>query len=104
MIGYTGKRYLRLLQKKNDENRCFLTLEALIDDCIFILINLYNPKIEKEQVSTLKKMNLRLETFDDLENKIIILGGGLNPFPDSILEAEAGGPVLKKSCFKTHSN
>ena len=45
-----------------------------------------------------------LETFDDLENKIIILGGELNLFPDSVLEAEAGGPVLKKSCFKTHSN
>ena len=72
----------------------------MIDDCIFILINLYNPKIEKEQVSTLKKMNLRLETFDGLENKIIIPGGGLNLFPDSILEAEAGSPVLKKILFQ----
>ena len=45
-------------------------------------------------------MNLRLETFDGLENKIIIPGGGLNLFPDSILEAEGGSPVLKKILFQ----
>ena len=45
----------------------------MIDDCVFISINLYNPNTEKEHVSTWEKMNLMLETFDDLENKIIIL-------------------------------
>ena len=49
------KKILDFKKKKNDENRCFLTLKAMIDDCIFILINLYNPNIEKEEVSTLKK-------------------------------------------------
>ena len=43
-----------------------------------------------------------LETFDDLENKIIIFGGSFNLMLDFILEAEGGSPVLKKSCFKTH--
>ena len=33
-------------------------------------------------------MNLMLETFDHLENKIIILGGDFNLFLDSVLEAE----------------
>ena len=75
----------------------FLILEAMIDDSVFILINVYNPNTEKEQVSTWEKMNLMLETFDDLVNKIIILGGDLNLFLDLILEAEGGSPVLKKS-------
>ena len=43
------------------------------------------------------KMNLMLETFDDLENKIIILGGNFNLFLDSVLEGEEGSSVLKKS-------
>ena len=62
MIGYTGKRSFKLLRKKNDENGRFLTLESMIDNCIFILINLYNPNTENKQVSTWEKMNLMLET------------------------------------------
>ena len=38
-----------------------------------------------------------LQTFDDLENKIIILGGNFNLFLDSVLEAERGSPVFKKN-------
>ena len=42
-------------------------------------------------------MNLKLETFDNLENKIIILDGDFNLFLDSVLEVEGGSPVLKRS-------
>ena len=52
---------------------------------------------EQEQVSTWEKMNLTLQTFDDLENKIIILGGDFNQFLDSVLETKGGSPVLKIS-------
>ena len=79
-------RPFKPLKKKNENGR-FLILEAMIDDCVVILINLYNPNTEKEQVSTWEKLNLMLQTFDDLENKIIILGGDFNLFLDSALEA-----------------
>ena len=95
-MGYTGKRSFKLLKKKNYENSRFLILEAMIDDYDFILINLCNQNTKKEQVSTWEKMNLMLQTFDDLENKIIILGCDINLFLDSVLEAEGGSPVLKK--------
>ena len=39
--------------------------------------------------------------FDDLENKIIILGGDFNLFLDSVPKSEGGSLVLKKNCFKT---
>ena len=65
----------------------------MIDDCVFILINLYNPSMEKEQVAKWEKMNLMLKTFDNLEMKII-LGGDFNLFLDSILEAEGGSLVF----------
>ena len=55
MIGYTGKRSFKLLKNKNDENGCYLILEAMIDDCVFILINLYYPNTENELVSTREK-------------------------------------------------
>ena len=51
----------------------------------------------QEQVSTWEKMNLMLEPFDDLENKMIILEGDFNLSLDSALEAEGVYTVLKKS-------
>ena len=89
----TRKRSFKLLKKKNDESGCSLILEGMIDDCVFILINLHNANIEKGQISTLEKINLMLQTFDDLENKIIILEDDFNLFLDSVLEAEGGSQV-----------
>ena len=43
--------------------------------------------------------HLMLETFDNLENKIIILGGGFNVFLNFVLEATGGSPVLKNLLF-----
>ena len=57
---------------------------------------MYNRNTEKEQVYKWEKLNLMPQTFDDLENKII-LGGDFNLFLNSALEAEGGSPVLKKS-------
>ena len=76
----------------------------MIDECVFILVNLYDPNTEIEQFSTWETMNLKLEKFDDLDKKIIILGGDFNLFLVSVLGAEWGSPVLKISCFKTHWN
>ena len=41
-IGYTGKRSFQFSKQKNDENGRFLILGAMIDDYVFILINLHN--------------------------------------------------------------
>ena len=41
-------------------------------------------------------MNPMLQAIDDLENKIIIIGGDFNLFLDSVLEGEGGSLVLKK--------
>ena len=71
------KIFQSFLKKKNDENGRFFILEAMIDDCVFILINMYNPNTEKGQVPTWAKMNLMLQAFDGLENKIIVLGGDI---------------------------
>ena len=48
----------------------------------------------------MEKMNLMLETFHDLENKMIIPGGDFNLMLDSIVEAEGGSLVFKKPVSK----
>ena len=55
VIGYTVKRSFKLLKNKNNENGRCLILEAMIDDYVFILINLYNPNTENKLVSTREK-------------------------------------------------
>ena len=99
-IGCTEKRSFKLLKKKNDENGPFLILEAMIEDCVFILINLYNTNTKNKLVSTWQKMNLMPQTFGDLENKIIIFGGNFNLFLEPVLGTEGGSPVLKKLLFE----
>ena len=44
-------------------------------------------------------MNLMLQIFDNLENKVIILGGDFNVVLDSVLDAEDGSLVLKNLLF-----
>ena len=58
---------------------------------------MYNPNTEKEKFSTWEKVNLMLEMFNDLENKIITFGGDFNLFLDSVLAPEGGRPGLKKA-------
>ena len=56
--------------------------------------------INQEQASTWEKMNLMLETLNDLENKKITRGGDFNLFLNSALEAEGGSLVLKNLLFQ----
>ena len=48
-------------------------------------------------------MNLVLQIFDNMK-KPIVLGGDFNLFLDSVLKAEGGSPVLKKSVSKLIKN
>ena len=78
-IGYIATKYFEVLKNKTDEKGRFLILEATIDNCVFIVINLRNPNTEKEQVSNWPKMNLIPETFDTrnirYQKHSMILGG-----------------------------
>ena len=78
---------------------------GMTGDRVFILINLYNPNTEKEQVSIWEKMNLMHETFNDLESRIIILGGDFNLLVDSVLDSLHHSGFLQRRidyffCFK----
>ena len=40
-----------------------------------MIVNVYNNNIEKDQIETFKKLNNMMETFGDLSNFSIIMGG-----------------------------
>ena len=43
----------------------------------FMIINIYNNNIEREQVTTLKKIDELMSSFDDINDYSIVMGGGL---------------------------
>ena len=52
----------------------------MVDETNFILVNIYNPNTETEQVTTLLDLGRMLETIKDFSNKHIVLAGHFNFF------------------------
>ena len=93
---YSSKKF-ELIQKLNDKNGRIIILEAKIDDDVFILVNLYNANIEKDQISTLNELNDLLESLNNISDKKVIIGGDFNFIFDTSFDALGGNPILKKS-------
>ena len=52
----------------------------MVDETNFILVNIYNPNTETEQVTTLLDLGRMLETIKDFSDKHIVLAGDFNFF------------------------
>ena len=78
-----GKKASNILNIKHDNLGRILVTEVKIDDSVFLLIKMYNANTESEQLHTLNDLINILETFEDIENKSVVLGGDFNfkPFP-----------------------
>ena len=96
MIVFLGNKKINYSKTGTDNNGRIIVLEAEIDDEIFLLINLYNPNTETEQVKTLCELEwmLDLSSLDSYKN--ILFAGDFNCFFNSDLEASAGNPAWKK--------
>ena len=79
-----------------DKNGRILILDVKVDETNFVLVNIYNPNTETEQVATLHDLDKMLETIKDLYDKHIVLAGDFNFFFDTSLDSYGGKPTLKK--------
>ena len=86
-IGYAGNNKVNVLDKKTDENGRILILDVMVDETNFVLINIYNPNTETEQVTTLLHLDKILEAIKDLSDKHIVLADDLNFFFDTSLDS-----------------
>ena len=98
-IGYVGNNKVAVLDKKNDKNGCILILDVMVDETNFVLVNIYNPNTETEQVMTLLDLGKMLETIKDFSDKHIVLAGDFNFFFDTSLDSYGGKPTLKKKAI-----
>ena len=70
-IGYIGSNKVDVLDKKINKIVCILILDVKVDESNFVLVNIYNPNTETEQVATLHDLDKMLETIKDLYDKHI---------------------------------
>ena len=86
------KRYIR--NEPSDINGCISILDVAIDDKSFILINLYNPNTEAEQLKTLSKLTDINQVTS--YSKVTILDREFNLLYNVKLDSYEGNPVFKK--------
>ena len=90
-----GKKDLNILNIKRDNLGRMLVIEVKIDS-VFVLINIYNANTEAEQLHTLNGLIKILKTFEDIQNKSVVLGGDFNIILNPSLDSDGGKPVIKK--------
>ena len=95
-IGFVGTKALNILNIKRDNLGRILVIEVKIDDSVFVLINIYNANTESEQLHTLNDLINILETFEDIQDKSVVLGGDFNVIFNPSLDSEGGKPVITK--------
>ena len=95
-IGIVGNIDYTIKKLFSDNNGRLLIMNISVDGNEYILINIYNENIEKDQVNLLNCLENQLDGFDIGCNTNIILAGDFNFFFDKNLEAKGGNPQLKK--------
>ena len=72
-------------------------MDVKVDETNSVLVNIYNPNTETEQVATHLDLDKMLESFKDLYEKLLILAGYFNFFCDTSSGLHGGKPTLKKN-------
>ena len=80
-IGFVGTKVLNILNIRRDNLGRILVIEVKIDDSVFVLINIYNANTKSEQLHTLNDLINILETFENIQDKSVVLGGDFNLIP-----------------------
>ena len=82
---------------QSDEEGRFLCLEAIIQDQLFLLINIYTPNTSTEQTSFFRKLSDLINSDELYEQCKIIIGGDFNVTLDPSKDFSGGNPALKDS-------
>ena len=95
LIAFTKDFEKKILKYERDENGRIQVLSFEYNKECYLLVNIYNPNTESEQVKTLKQIDTILQKFDNIHEHNIIIGGDWNFILDKDLDARGGNPLLK---------
>ena len=97
LIAFREGLDIKIENEIKDTNGRVIILKACIQGSDFLLINIYNANVEKEQLHTLEMLDSLIDRVNVSHDIKVILGGDLNFHFDSPLEADGGKPSLKLS-------
>ena len=103
LIAFTKNFEKKVLRYVDDKNGRIQILTFEHKKKKFMIINVYNNNIEREQVETLKKIDTLMGSFDDINEYSIIAGGDWNFILDKKLDAYGGSPKLKLHSIAEHT-
>ena len=72
-------------------------MDVKVDETNSVLVNIYNPNTETEQVATLLDLDKMLKSIQDLYEKLLILAGYFNFFFDTSSDLHGEKSTLKKN-------
>ena len=93
----------KILKYVDDKNGRIQLLAFEHKNRKYLVVNIYNNNIEKDQVETLKKIDNLMGNFQNLEEYSIIMGGDWNFILDKNLDSYGGNPKLKLNSITEHS-
>ena len=100
LICFIGSKKLYIRNKISDNISRRLVLDVDISDKYFILINLYKPNCEAEQLKTLSELTHMLTTLQFTPDSHIVFSGDFNSFFNVDFEIHGGSLVLRKQSVK----
>ena len=95
LIAFREGLDIKIENEIKDTNGCVIILKACIQGSDFLLINIYNANVEKEQLHTLEMLDSLIDKVKVSHDIKVILGGDLNFHFNSPLEADGGRLSLK---------
>ena len=84
-IAFFRSKLVTITKGISDNSGFILVLQVQIDDEIYLLVNLYNPNTEPEQLQSLHELETILLKFDANEYNHIIFYGDFNIFFSTLL-------------------
>ena len=97
-IGFRENLDYEIKDKIIDQGgRRYIILKCVIQESPILLVNIYNPSNEHEQVQTIKKVKLGIDQLDPDHDCNIILVGDFNFIQDPAYDADGGSLSLKLS-------
>ena len=95
-VGFLGQFNVNILNQMCENKGRILILNATIDAKNFVLINLYNPNTENEQIEVLNTLLTMMKTININENTNLLLAGDFNVFFNTNLECSGINPSFKQ--------
>ena len=94
-IGICGNLDYKIIKQINDDDGRFLILKLTLGSREYVLVNLYNDNIERDQLKTLDTIDTHLTSLSISYDTTIAFAGDFNFYFDITLEATGGNPTTK---------